>query len=769
MGKDLIPSLLGRASSVNYDNTISGLTADNIQEGLDELALSGGSQPYTSLTDPALNSITTNMIDTKGGVSITLTGAGNNQTLPNPTDTSIFHKFTVINNATSTNNITIIGSSSVILQAGEKVEFIYDGDAWIASEAEGIWLNDGTDVKTQISRNIDLQDKNLKNVDDIKFNLSRAGVLAEGELGWNDDDKTLEVGLAGGNVNLQLGQEQLIRAKAIGSNIDDGKAVYISGATGAVIEASLVSASDYSNACKTIAISTQDVLQNGFGYFTTFGLVRGLDTNSFTEGDILWLGENGNLVNIEPTLPNCPVRVGYCLRKSATVGVIFVNIEQKESLTEREATKEPTGFVEPQNVDPIYNNTTRKVTLGGTNLTALWRNVPISAIVAGEIDLALPAGITTTYYLQWSEVGDFEWTNTFDVSNLYITSAVSDGTDVIYCLRECHGLMQWQSHRSDHLNIGTYRISGGDSTGVVLDSTTATERRPIISDVNVIDEDLPSVIAGVSSTNYTRLRLDGAGADLTFDFSQTEIVNLSTNQPYYNQFTGGAWQETLLPNNNYMSVWVVAIPTTSDSFSTPYRLLFVQGQSANANLGVIQAETPASVNLGILSETSPEYVFIQRYIVQFLGGNWRVVEEDKIEGSRSNQVVISGITGLSAVAVNANNLEGNGTVISPLSMVEVSNTFGIETKTLDSFDKTLGNAVIYDYVVYDGTNSRAGVLIGNWNVGAGTSASISDSGSGDIGDTTGIDFDIKIVGDNVELEVVSALTGFTISGYRRIL
>ncbi len=156
MTRDLIPSLLGRASSVNYDNSSSGLSAKNVQNAIDELTVSiGAGKPFTSLTDPALNSITQSMVDTKGGVVITLTAAGNDQTLPTPTDISIAHQFVVINNDTSTNNIDIIGGVTVTLQPGEKVDFIYDGTAWIASEASGLWLDDGTNLTPQdTTRNV---------------------------------------------------------------------------------------------------------------------------------------------------------------------------------------------------------------------------------------------------------------------------------------------------------------------------------------------------------------------------------------------------------------------------------------------------------------------------------------------------------------------------------------------------------------------------------------------------------------------------------------
>ncbi|MCK5613250.1 hypothetical protein KAR91_65865, partial [Candidatus Pacearchaeota archaeon] len=122
----------------------SGLSSDNVQDAIDEIVNTGAGQPFTTLSDPATDSIDTAMINTKGGVVITLTAAGNNQTLPTPTDASIQHKFTVINDDSSTDPINIIGAHTVPLEPGKQTQFVYDGDAWAAADSVLLWADDGT-------------------------------------------------------------------------------------------------------------------------------------------------------------------------------------------------------------------------------------------------------------------------------------------------------------------------------------------------------------------------------------------------------------------------------------------------------------------------------------------------------------------------------------------------------------------------------------------------------------------------------------------------
>lgn len=83
----------------------------------------------TSVTDPATNAaVSTAIVDSFSGVIITTTSAGNAQTIQSPTNTDRVTRFSVINNDTSTNSISVNGTD---LEAWDVKYFIWDGSAWV--------------------------------------------------------------------------------------------------------------------------------------------------------------------------------------------------------------------------------------------------------------------------------------------------------------------------------------------------------------------------------------------------------------------------------------------------------------------------------------------------------------------------------------------------------------------------------------------------------------------------------------------------------------
>jgi len=211
-------------------------------------------------------------------------------------------------------------------------------------------------------------------------------------------------------------------------------------------------------------------------------------------------------------------------------------------------------------------------------------------------------------------------------------------------MRECHGLMQWQSHKQLHQTIGTYLTSGADSSDVVLNSTTASERRPVISQAVINDEDLPTTVASISSGSYAHLRLVGSGvAPATEYIDQTEIVSVTVEKPNYNQFVTGAWQQTPMTNNYYQKVFLMLLPASAGTECQKGRGFFIQGQAEFSTLTACRAVTFASVNLGQLDDYVPEFIAVYEFIIQYKGpatNNWVIIEQSKILGTKASQVTI---------------------------------------------------------------------------------------------------------------------------------
>lgn len=191
----------------------------------------------------------------------------------------------------------------------------------------GLTLN-GT---LNMNSTLDMNDNPVTDVGYIDFNLINGVSPAEGRMVWNDDDGTVNLGLKGGVVNLQVGQEQVARGKnTTGAQIDDGACVRISGASGSNPTFGLSDANDPTNA-EVIGVATEDIANNGNGYATTFGHVRDIDTTGTDQGETWAAGDRlyvsntaGDLTDTPPTVTERVIFVGIVLRAHATEGVLFV-------------------------------------------------------------------------------------------------------------------------------------------------------------------------------------------------------------------------------------------------------------------------------------------------------------------------------------------------------------------------------------------------------------------------------------------------------------
>ena len=157
----------------------------------------------------------------------------------------------------------------------------------------------------------------------------------EGLLSWNSTDHTLDIGLANGSV-LQVGQEQHFYAKADGA-IPNGAVVMFSGAQGGHVLVTLADLSSVSFEDRyLVGVATNSIANGEFGYITSFGKVRSLDTSAWTEGTILYAdpATPGGLTATAPTSPLHAVAIAAVVRSHAVVGEIMVRTETGAHLSE---------------------------------------------------------------------------------------------------------------------------------------------------------------------------------------------------------------------------------------------------------------------------------------------------------------------------------------------------------------------------------------------------------------------------------------------------
>ena len=179
-----------------------------------------------------------------------------------------------------------------------------------------------------------------------QFNILNIQTNAVGKLKWNDTDGTLDLGLKGGNVTLQIGQEQVTRVvNKTGADLleQQYKAVYISGAQGNRLKCGLALAGVVDSLSNgTLGIVTENISNNQEGFITSSGLVRGINTTgslqgeTWVDGDVLYLSpiSLGGLTNVKPSAPNHLVMMGYVVNSNSSVGSIYVKVQIGSGITD---------------------------------------------------------------------------------------------------------------------------------------------------------------------------------------------------------------------------------------------------------------------------------------------------------------------------------------------------------------------------------------------------------------------------------------------------
>jgi hypothetical protein len=253
--------------------------------------------------------------------------------------------------------------------------------------------------------------------DYVQLDTAAGAASGVGRITWDAGEGTATLGLSGGNVNLQIGQENVVRVyNGTGATITNGSVVAVAGAQGQRPSVVLADADSEPLSAATLGIATEDIANGAEGFVSTFGVVNGLNTSGFTAGAPVYLSQTaGALTATRPSAPAHTVFIGWVLHVNASSGRIFININNGWELDE----------LHNVNISSVANNNL----LQYDSANAYWKNVAPSAVtgVGSASQLVTGRTISLTGDVTYTS-GSFDGTANVTGAATLANSGVTAGT-----------------------------------------------------------------------------------------------------------------------------------------------------------------------------------------------------------------------------------------------------------------------------------------------------------------------------------------------------
>ncbi len=289
-------------------------------------------------------------------------------------------------------------------------------------------------------------------------------------------------------------------------------------------------------------------------------------------------------------------------------------------------TGEPSGFPNVTSTDMSFVNGSREFIIAPTSSSFYYFNQG-RKIVKNSSESVILDNTNGAWYIYYDSTNTLTanqsaWSLKTDVPVAIVYWSVLDSYGAIG--EERHGvIMSNATHEYLHDTMGARFISGLDLTGYTIDTVTDDAVQVGVSNGQYADEDLEHTIADGYTENYFeqplikpaqipiyhRVGVDGVWRR---DSPNNYIVkNFSGGDDLvaFNEFTGGAWQQTELGSLNYTAYWIVA----SNIIAEP--IICVQGQSEDTTLSNAQ-ENQKWENLNFGTVVYQELKVLFRVIIQ---------------------------------------------------------------------------------------------------------------------------------------------------------
>ena len=611
----------------------------------------------------------------------------------------------------------------------------------------------------------------INNADYIDFNTGSATpAWKSGRVFWDNVDGCLAVYNAEADVTLNVGQENWTRVyNNSGVNITNGTPVRLTGTHGDVPEVTRAISLAVSGAANLVnqilGLATHTIEVGTFGYITTQGLVRGLNTSAYNDGDTLYVetGSAGLLRNTVPPAPYEIIPVGQVVKASpGGSGIIYVAVQQPLDFTDLSSVI----------VDGVYTQGDIWTYIGSGS-SGYWNHTS---------QLSGSYGITGSIRVTNGITGSLFGTSSYASQALTSSYAVTAVTSSYPLTTSGNSL--YSPLTGSYANLGT------SDRSTVIGYRAATNADYFFEDTiigyrageNKIESPYTALIgdyAGQNASGSDGMQAIGwvAGGGANFARYSTFVgpeAGSNTTKLEYTVAIGtsaGAYAQYAYDTNmigyiaggnsrhSQYSNFIGRL-TGYSSISASYSNFIGNNVGYGSTLGrnniiigtglTLPTGTQDSINIGALIFGTGSYF----------------AENGVISGSTNGKIGINQPTPLYSLDVSGSGNYTNGLTVTGSLLLsgsvfinQASSSLASGAKTISSNATSSFTSAFYNYTLVSGSNARSGHFITVWNGG---SIEFTDVSTNDIGSTSGVALTASLSGANVLLTTVLPSSGWTI-------
>jgi hypothetical protein len=400
---------------------------------------------------------------------------------------------------------------------------------------------------------------NFVSSNQTNYNTNGTNGYLTGQVGWNADVGTLDIGLYNGTV-LHTGQQTLYWVKA-DETITVGDVVQFNGVAGFTPKVKKAVPSEINNNPSLLmGIASANIADEANGYVTTFGMLKGISTTGLSLGDILFYNSNtnasaGTLTTTQPEAPNAKIQLAAVVRESTGGGLngeLLVRVQTPVSLKDDSSVQ----FTNVANGEVLaFNGTANR-----------WENQEV-------VSLGLNVALTNIANDQYLAYNNGTWVNrdlnavtTTQITNWDNTYNIVDAN-----AGNWNSAFSWGNHQSvgyivglanDTVTDGNIAAFNGTTgkllkdTGVAISSILTSESDPVFTASNAFG------ITGTDKTNWNEAYSWGNHANAGYGNVVGAGTVASGNVATFNGTTGAVLGVGYTVETSITNV-ATALPTSS--------------------------------------------------------------------------------------------------------------------------------------------------------------------------------------------------------------